>query len=293
MNKAIKQPPLVSVIIPCFNHAAFLPQAVASVLEQDYSAVEIIVVNDGSTDNTDDVAKSFEKVVYVNQQNKGLSAARNAGIKKAAGAYMLFLDADDVLMPGAISYQVKQMEENKEAAFISGGHIKVDETLATIEEVSIEIIKDHYINLLQGNYIGMHAAVLYRSTLFKEFLFDETLKAAEDYDLYLNIAAKYSVLHHTKNMALYRQHRNNMSGNLAFMLEHVLIVLARQKSNLHSAAQKAAYKKGVNIWKDYYCGKIAEMLSNKQLAKKLPFKKEFKATLWKYKPSLYIRVLLH
>jgi len=293
MNQNSKQLPLVSVIIPCFNHAVFLPQAVESVRRQDYSPIEIIVVNDGSTDNTDDVVKGFEDMIYINQQNKGLSAARNAGIKKASGAYLLFLDADDVLVEDAVSFQVAQLENNKEAAFVSGGHVKTNGQLQTIEEVSIDIKKDHYLHLLQGNYIGMHAAVLYRSTLFNEFLFDESLKAAEDYDLYLKIAAKYSVLHHTKNMALYRQHAHNMSGNLSFMLDHVLTVLARQQVNLQSAVQKTAYKEGQRIWTEYYCNKIAELLSDKKGAKNLPFKKQFKATLWKYKPSLYIRALLH
>lgn len=293
MNTTTKFSPLVSVIIPCYNHAAFLAQAVESILVQKYKPVEIIVVNDGSTDGIDEVMSHFKEIIYISQQNKGLSAARNTGIKTATGTYLLFLDADDFLLPGSISFQVKLMQENEKVAFVSGAHIKTDEQLNTLEEVRTEISKDHFLNLLQGNYIGMHAAVLYRRSVFNEFTFDTTLKAVEDYDLYLNVAARYPVLHHTQVMALYRQHSDNMSANLSFMLENVLKVLARQKPNLHSAEEKAAYQNGLKVWKDYYCGKIVQLLSKKRLSKNLLYKKELLVTLWKYRPNLYIRALLH
>ena len=89
--------PLISVIIPCFNHAHFLPDAIKSVLNQSYKNTEIIVVDDGSSDNTNDVATSFPDVKYVYQTNQGLSAARNTGLKKSNGKYLVFLDADDFL----------------------------------------------------------------------------------------------------------------------------------------------------------------------------------------------------
>src|SRR5688572_7471549 len=94
--------PLVSVIIPCYNHALYLREAIGSVEQQTYTHTEIIVVDDGSTDETKLVVSSFPSVKYIHQHNSGLSAARNKGIEEASGQYLVFLDADDWLYPDAI-----------------------------------------------------------------------------------------------------------------------------------------------------------------------------------------------
>ena len=93
--------PLVSVVIPCFNQARFLGAAIASALAQTHTPVEVVVVDDGSTDDTAAVTARFPGVRYVRQENAGLSAARNTGLGKSRGAYLAFLDADDVLLPRA------------------------------------------------------------------------------------------------------------------------------------------------------------------------------------------------
>ncbi|PYX11479.1 MAG: hypothetical protein DMG84_23855 [Acidobacteria bacterium] len=93
---------LVSVIIPCYNQAHFLHEAIESVLAQSYPNFEIIMVNDGSTDSTADVVRRYSPVRYVYQENAGLSSARNTGLKKSRGEYVVFLDADDRLLPEAL-----------------------------------------------------------------------------------------------------------------------------------------------------------------------------------------------
>src|SRR5688572_25050384 len=97
-----KKSSLVSVIIPCYNHGHYLPVAIESVLQQTHSIVEIIVVDDGSTDNTKQVAQRYAQVKYIWQKNQGLSASRNTGIKNCSGDRIIFLDADDWLYPDAI-----------------------------------------------------------------------------------------------------------------------------------------------------------------------------------------------
>ena len=114
--------PLVSVVIPCFNHGRFLPEAIESVLAQTYPWIEILVVDDGSTDNTREVAAQYPHVRYVYQHNQGLSAARNTGIRHSTGDFLVFLDADDLLYPGAIACNVGYMQEQQDAAFVSGAH---------------------------------------------------------------------------------------------------------------------------------------------------------------------------
>src|SRR5437762_473952 len=99
-----RPPAGVSVVIPAYNYAGFLPKAIESVLQQDYPEYELVVVDDGSTDNTADVtaayARASTRVRYVHQTNGGLSAARNTGIRHARFEYVSFLDADDELLPG-------------------------------------------------------------------------------------------------------------------------------------------------------------------------------------------------
>ncbi len=284
--------PNVSVVIPCYNQARFLPQAIQSVEKQTYPNVEIVVVNDGSTDDTSKVAALFEKVVLVNQVNQGLAAARNTGINHARGEYLIFLDADDVLLPDAIRRQVAIMDENKTLGFVTGGHITADESLNSRHTVTSSINERHYENLLVRNYVGMHAAVMYRAAVLQQLKFDATLHACEDYDLMLRIAAKYPVFSHAHPIAIYRGHSGNMSDNLTMMLEQALHVLQKQKENLQTRAQKSAYQKGIRNWVDFYCYRIYTQITNlPPHSKKLETK--LLQTLWQYKRRLYIRFYLH
>ncbi len=281
--------PLVSVIIPCYNHGKYLIESVESVFSQTYKNFEIIIVDDGSVDDTRSVAKSLEGVQYIYQRNQGLSAARNTGIKNSKGSYLVFLDADDWLLPDALLTNINLLEQNKMAAFVSGAHKKVTDTKEVLEDVSIEVTKDHYLHLLQGNYIGMHATVMYQKWVFEKSLFDTSLKACEDYDLYLKIARRYPVVHHTKPIALYRIHQNNMSGNIPLMLSIALSVLKRQKPALKNEAERQAYKNGLKIWKEYYCEKLYQKLTGIQMqttgdARELQ-------TLFKYNKYLYFKYL--
>src|ERR671911_2120937 len=111
---------LVSVVIPCYNQAHFLGEAIESVLAQSYPRFEIIVVDDGSTDDTSKVAARYPGVRYVYQNNQGVSAARNSGLARSEGEYVVFLDADDRLLPEALETGLKCLEARPECAFVSG-----------------------------------------------------------------------------------------------------------------------------------------------------------------------------
>ena len=258
---------LVSVVIPCYNHARFLVEAIDSVKQQTYKNTEIIVVDDGSTDETKSVAEKIEGIRYIYQANQGLSAARNTGFQNSKGEYLVFLDADDYLYPEAIATNLRYLQQNPSWAFVSGWHDKVDEWKYLIEKDELSVVKEnHYINLLQGNYIGMHAAVMYTRWVLNEFQFDTLLRACEDYDLYMRITRKFPVGDHDKNMAAYRIHGNNMSAKIPFMLTAALKVHAFQKEHLQSKEEEAAWHRGRSIWTDYYTGKLLEAL-HRQVSK--------------------------
>ena len=182
-------PPLVSVVIPCHNSARYLSESVDSVLTQTYPAIEIVVVDDGSTDDTSAVARTLP-VEYVYQQNRGVSAARNNGIRHSHGKYIVFLDYDDRLLPRAVEIGVRLLEEHPECAMAVGEHryIAADGTpLGSSHKHATG--RDHYEMLLEHNFVETPCYALHRrSSLTATGLFDETLHGGEDHELYLRIA---------------------------------------------------------------------------------------------------------
>lgn len=253
MIESIKKNTLVSIVITCYNHGKFLANAIESVLRQSHRNIQTIVVDDGSTDDTKEVALGFSGVTYVHQSNAGLSAARNKGLSLCLGEFVVFLDADDWLLMDAIKNNLDLISQRPEWAFVSGGHDKVDlhgNVLTDSQPVFPQ--SDHYCHLLNGNYIGMHASVMYRRSIVSSFQFDESLRACEDYDLYLRIARSHSVGSHACKVAVYRKHGANMSNNIPLMLRTVLLVLQRQKAFLRNEKEHAALTKGISVWKEYY-----------------------------------------
>jgi glycosyltransferase involved in cell wall biosynthesis len=257
---SIGSAPLVSVVIPCYNHGKYLREAVESVQRQTYPAIEVIVVDDGSTDDTKAVAGSIGNVTYVYQENQGLSAARNTGIRHSQGELLVFLDADDWLYPDALEVNARYMLQNLELAFVSGAYNLVFTATNEVKPVVRQVCNSHYLHLLKGNYIGMHAAVMFRRWVLERFQYDTSLKACEDYDLYLRIARDHPVQHHTHILAAYRQHHTNMSGNSKLMLRTTLKVLHSQSDSLRTQAERSAYADGTNIWKAFYTTEMADKL---------------------------------
>jgi glycosyltransferase involved in cell wall biosynthesis len=273
--------PVVSVIIPCYNHGHYLPKAIESVRSQTHPAVEIIVVDDGSTDNTKAVATSFSEVRYVYQRNQGLSATRNAGIRHSTGEYLIFLDADDWLYQDAIAINLRYLRQNEQAAFVSGAHDRFIEDKNLLKEEIIKVESDHYLHLLHCNYIGVPAAVTYRKWAFDELLYDVSLKSCEDYDIYLKIARKHPIIHHTEKVAVYRIRPGSMSTNISVMLSTILSVLDRQKENLKTPSEVKAYNKGKAYLKRYYAWVLYGQLKTGRAA----LTKTYLLILLKYNPT--------
>src|SRR5215218_1807285 len=204
---------LVSVVIPCYNQAHFLGEAIESVLAQSYKDFEIVVVDDGSPDNTSEVASRYEEVRLVRQENRGLAGARNRGLEKAEGEYVVFLDSDDRLMPEALEVGVRELDAHPECAFVAG-HYKNIAANGAPRGVPARPRGggDRYLSLLRDNYIMMPASVMYRRRVFGEVGgFDSSVDAAADWDLYLRIARRFPVHHHGGLVAEYRQHGASMN----------------------------------------------------------------------------------
>ena len=247
---------VVSVVIPCFNYAGYLAKAIESVLSQSYQHFEIIVVDDGSTDHTKEVVQKYPLVKYLYQTNQGVSAARNVGIKSSTGELVVFLDADDWLLPDALFININYLTKNPEAAFVSGAHELFYQPENKTWLIKKEITRNYYCHLLEGNYIGLPAVGMYRRWVFNEIQFNTTLKYCEDYDLSLKIVRKYAVIHHIDPIAVYNFHEKSVSSNLIEMLKYALLVLNKQKSFVLNESEEECLQKGLSNWKLYYSEKI-------------------------------------
>jgi glycosyltransferase involved in cell wall biosynthesis len=254
---------LVSLVIPCYNQAQYLSEAIESVLAQSYANFEIIVVDDGSVDNTAEVAAMYPGIRCFRQVNQGLAAARNTGLQASRGDYLVFLDADDRLLPGALEASLNCLIAHPESAFVSGHYryIAADGSFL-IEHPQEGVEGDHYLALLHGNYIGMHATVMYRrAALVQVGGFNASLPACEDYDLYLRMAKLFPISRHHQVVAEYRQHGANMSGNAELMLNTALAVLRSQWRDIRADKQyRQAYKVGLSFWRGYYGEKLLVQL---------------------------------
>ncbi|MDE3741495.1 glycosyltransferase [Maribacter polysaccharolyticus] len=255
-------PSLVSVVITCYNHGTYLPKAIESVYAQSYRHFEVIVVDDGSLDDTKSVCSNYPEVNYVYQENAGLSAARNMGTKHINGDYVVFLDADDWLLDEALEINLNYLKSNVNAAFVSGGHKRYFEPEGKIQTIQQEVTENHYCKMLEGNFIGMHATVMYRSWVFEKFAYNTALRYCEDYDLYLQLTRSFPMVHHTRLIAVYRQHGHNMSSNYTEMMRYVLLILEAQGKKLKTSKEKKSLLIGVESWTNYYSEKIVDHVLN-------------------------------
>lgn len=192
---------LVSAIIPTYNYGRFVARAIDSVLAQSHSPLECIVVDDGSTDDTPQVlARYGDRIRAIRQDNRGLSAARNAGIRAARGSYIALLDADDAWKPAKIARQVAVLEAQPDVGAV-GCAFEVGDEVAAPRAVEARrdgpelpgrlrriAVRDSWV---EGSGSG---ALLPRRVLDAVGLFDEGLRAAEDWDMWLRIAARYRVV---------------------------------------------------------------------------------------------------
>jgi glycosyltransferase involved in cell wall biosynthesis len=237
----------VAVVIPTFNHARFLADAIMSVLAQTRPADEIVVVDDGSTDDPAAVVARFENVRLIRQDNRGPSAARNTGLRNCEASYVSFLDADDRFLPTALATGLDCFVARPECAFVYGGYRYISENGQPIGPDCFKPINgDAHLALLHANQIVMHATVLYRrECLLAINGFDEAWRCGEDYDVYLRIVQKHPIASHPEIIAEYRRHGKNVSAAYFRMLKSVLGVLDQHEVRINSdLVARAALQEG-------------------------------------------------
>jgi glycosyltransferase involved in cell wall biosynthesis len=257
-----ENPPLVTVVIPCYNQAHFLGEAIESVLSQSYRRFEVVVVDDGSTDETSEVASRYEGVRLIRQENRGLAGARNRGLGEAKGEFLVFLDADDRLLPGALEAGLGCFEAHPECALVAGHSrfIDADGLLRAEPRPSEPIGSDLYSALLERRYFLIPGSVMYRRAVIEAVgAFDTSLGAAEDYDLYFRIAKKFPVYWHHDVVLEYRKHGASMTRKAGLMLQHTVVVLRRQwKYSKADRRYREAFEVGLKSGREEYGYRLAE-----------------------------------
>lgn len=251
----------VSVIIPTYNYGNFLVACVNSVFRQSEKHIEVIIVDDGSTDNTSDVVKSFKsRVTYVLQENKGVSAARNTGLKHASGDFVQFLDSDDLLGVDAVSTKVNFLRQNPSvsvaispnrlfSSLTADGKPKINGCWS-LHRRNLDIHLAHF------NIAPPHAFLIRRTAVEQVGYFDESLSGCEDYDYWLRAAALGYIPHYCGEgtAVYYRRHPTSLSANRR--------KLYYQDALLHSTVLKLFFSDGkIQVSQNHWLAFIAGVLT--------------------------------
>ena len=189
------QKPTVSVIIPTYNRGWILQEAIDSVLEQDFHDYELIVVDDGSVDNTPTILKAYKnEITVLRQANQGVSAARNSGIKAATGRLISFLDSDDLWLPRKLSTQVKFFNDHPQAVITQTQERWIRNGVRVNPKKRHHKFSGMIFERSLALCLVSPSAVMIKKSLFNTVgIFDESLPACEDYDLWLRISCRYPV----------------------------------------------------------------------------------------------------
>jgi glycosyltransferase involved in cell wall biosynthesis len=230
---------LVDVVIPAFNAARYIDQTLESIALQGSLFHSIIVVNDGSTDQTAQIVEAFTRqhshlsIKLINQTNAGLANARNTGINAATAPYIALLDADDIWLNGKLEQQLEVFTTSPDPRLgvVYTGYELIDENSLLISNdkgiIKPQARGDVRSKLLTGNFIsGSGSSVLIKSAVFKEVgLFDEGLRASEDWDMWLRIAQKFHFDFIDVPLVQIRVHQSNMQKDFSRMLASELAML--------------------------------------------------------------------
>ena len=249
--------PLVSIIVPAYNSGKYLGECLNSALNQTYRNIEIIVIDDGSTDDTSEALKPYlDKIRYYKIANSGPARARNEGIKKACGRFIAFLDSDDIFLPEKIEAQLKAVSVSEKVGMVTCNGYLINERGDQIGQIKLEKYPDqdsliynlHIRNVLNR---GCSSMLLRKECFEKAGLMDETLVVGEDWDLWLRILQNYQIRYLETPLFKYRVRAKSISSphNEDIALKSDLRVLAkvhsgkswREKGHLKAKAYSYRY----------------------------------------------------
>jgi glycosyltransferase involved in cell wall biosynthesis len=226
--------------------------------------LERVVVDDGSEDNSHEVAARYPGVRRVRQPNRGVAAARNRGLAETAGEYVVFLDADDRLLPRALEVGVERLAAAPEAAFAAGMPRDIGRDGRVVREARQPLVsRDHYLKLLEECFIWSGSSLVYRREPLQAVAgFNEERVAADDYELYLKLARTFPVLCHEEVVTEYRRHGSNTTRNAGLVLSSQIEVLHGQRRSLRGSEERAARRLGIRNTRAQQGEALVERVAN-------------------------------
>jgi len=210
--------PLISIITPAYNRGKFIGDAIESVIHQNYPFFEHIIVDDGSTDNTRELVRQYQKreprIFYYYQENQGQSAARNNALARSKGVFVCFLDSDDYWLPGKIEESLAVFDKHPEFDVVYGDCFTVNEYGEIISRRNIKRYSGRIAaTLLRDNFISMSTTMVRRRCFDEMGGMSSKRKVADDYDLWLRFASKYLFYYLPEYLACYRISKNQISSD--------------------------------------------------------------------------------
>lgn len=229
--------PLVSVVIPAFNRASLIGESLESVYAQSYEPLEVIVVDDGSSDDLEAALAPYIRRglrLIRHDRNMGAPAARNTGIKEAKGEFIAFLDSDDLWEPEKTEKQVQKiLVSGTETALIYSGIRKINQDGRYLGLKNPKKKGSIYFDLLRNNWIGSTSTALVRaSALVNVGGFDTTLRSRQDLDLWLRLAKEYKIDFVSEPLVIYRVHTDRISSNVDSRIQGYKTILSKYFSDI-------------------------------------------------------------
>lgn len=234
----------VSIVIPIYNGEKYIEATMRSILDQSYGNLEVICIIDGTVDRSKEIILTLEdpRIAVLEQENRGAAFTRNRGLSLASGDYILFLDQDDLLMPGYVESTVREMERMKSTGVIVNGYL-IDSQGRTIRRMYRFNKPDMLLGkLVKGNQMYTTSQVmLRRETLLQIGGFDENAGTADDWDMWIRQARHGKLVFLDRQLMCYRVHEMNQSRNVDRMLCSELHIVERKLGNIRNRKEIKSY----------------------------------------------------
>nr|MDO8044211.1 glycosyltransferase [Candidatus Baldrarchaeota archaeon] len=297
--------PKVSVILPCYNGARWISEAIESVLNQTFEDFELIVVDDGSTDNSREIVTSYmddKRVHYIYQKNRGFSAAVNRGLKESKGDLVGFICQDDLWLPDKLKLQVKYLSKHKDVGLVHTSCFDIDSQGRTIRIRNIEMpvvsSKEEFIEkLFLRNFIAFPTVLVKRQCFDQVGFFDEHMVGFSDHDMWLRMAGKFNIGHLSRPLVKKREHEFQLSKVRYIAVLRDEFLLVKKAINRYPFLKRAVPRKLASL---YYAWGMTLMQKGKIEEAKQKLFKAIRYQPWKLKtimayavPTLYTLIWNH
>jgi len=290
---------LVTVILPCYNGARWVSRAIESILVQIYENFELIIIDDGSTDNSKERIVPFlcdKRVCYIYQANRGFSGAINSGIKASSGELIGFIGQDDVWVPNKIELQQKFLSEHQNIDLVFSPYYSMDSQGQIFRTINAKIpvfrTKEELVTeLFLGNFIGFETVLVKRKCFDEVGFFDERMTAFSDHDMWLRIVEKFNIGYFNQNLVKKREHNLQLSKDgLSTALKDEFLII-QKAVNHYPFLKKSEQKRIASL---YYALGIAMLQKGNGKDAKKALIKTIKCQPWNFKavvaymvPKLY------